>query len=502
MKTKKIFLIIVGLYILWHLFYLDKYPIIDMDDAWETEPSWTLLKTGKFAAPMFEGLLNLEKVDTYRGRLFAIAQIPFLIFGLTPYNARFVSLFFGFMVLILTYSIGKKLFNENIALWSTILVSISGLFIILTHRARRDIVLMVFMLLSLYFYLCAKERENFIFAFLSGFLASLSGDVHLNGFLIVPLWIFLLFLFWYKKGILSYLIGMFSGMIWFIITHIVISQKIFIEQMQGMVLGKHQPLIFSQINLIRIFLRELERYIKWYWSATGHRNMIELIILLTGMFFSFKFLRDNSKSQDKEISYGTKICMLTLIIFYLLLAIGAYKVQYYIIYYYPFIMFLFTTGIMELKKKNIFLSKFLLFILLCFYLLQIGYISTKYKDINYQNFINKVKVFIPEGKTVFGDKYLWFGFQGRNKFYSTFTYSYTKEIYTTQNINFINFLQEKNIEYVVLDERTLNGSEEIKSYLSNFNLIGTVEDNYFGSGGILDSSKKTYKTHIYKITQK
>jgi len=116
MKTKYFFIIFSVIYIIWNLFYLDKYPIIDLDDACMAEPAWSFVQNGHFSAPSFEGSYGLEKSDIYHGRLHMLSIAPFLkIFGLGPFQARIGSFLTGILVLLLVYLTAKRLFSKSVA---------------------------------------------------------------------------------------------------------------------------------------------------------------------------------------------------------------------------------------------------------------------------------------------------------------------------------------------------------------------------------------------------
>jgi len=491
MNIKKILIGFSIVYLIWHLYFLDKYPIIDLDDVWMTEPSWQLLKTGKFSAPMFEGIYNLEKSDIYHGRIFGFLQIPFLfLFGLGPYQARAASLFSGLLVLFLTFLLAKKLFDNQVAVLSTVLLSLSGLFILLSHRARQDMLLTLFILLTIYLFFLAREKNSNSLFFLTGLTAGLSLDVHLNG-IIIPILLSIFFiselrskkLYEMMNQFLFCFSGIFLGFFWWVYTHIFVNPDVFFNQWYGIVNNEFKAPILSGFSILHMIKKELTRYISWYWLATGHRNIIEFILLFSGIIFGIITKHENKKYPI--ITIITFLIMFTLIV--------AQKAPYYILFIYPFLIILFSLGVTTLIKDKNKAGLILPVALSFFYLSQLGYISYKYAGTNYNTFIKKVRQNISEDGKIFGDPFLWFEFPDR--FYANFSFSYYQKV-TGKNL--FSFIEEKDIKYLVLDE------DSIKKFGTDFSdlncqKIATVEDKYFGSGGMLKSDITYYKTLIFKF---
>lgn len=493
MNIKKILVISLIIYSLWHLYYLDKYPIIDLDDVWMTEPAWQLLKTGKFSAPMFEGVYGLERSDIYHGRIFGVLQIPFLyFFGLGPYQARIGSLLSGFIVLVITFLLANRLFDKKVAFVATGLLSISGIFIIMSHRARQDMLLVMFLLLSVYLFYLAMDKNSKLIFFVSGMIAGLSIDIHLNG-IVVSAILVIIFLVEFKNKkfsevlnqMLICFLGILVGVFWWIYSHVLVDKELFFLQWRGVVDGEFKAPIFKNLWILEMIKKELKRYFLWFWSMTGHRNMIELIFLVVGIILSFF-----SGYRNKNKVY------LILIVIFLIFVFGvSQKAPYYMILMYPFIMFLFAIGVVELVKRNKVLGNGILIGLLLFYTGTILAISYKYYNCDYNSYLKKVKQYVDDNSIIFGDSILWFGF-GKN-FYADFSYSYYKKV-TNNKVD--KFLKEKNVRYIIFSKEH---AEKIGLDLSNLNYkkVAVVEDKYFGGGGIVRDLKLKNSVYIYGILE-
>jgi len=486
MKTKILLAFAAVLYIAWNLFFLDKYPIIDLDDACMAEPAWSFVNTGHFSAPSFEGSYGLEKSDIYHGRLYIASISPFFkLFGVGPFQARIGSFLTGLFVLFLTYLIAKKLFSNSVALKSIILLSISGLFIICAHRARQEMLLVLFILLSFYLFLTSVEKKSILLFFFAGLIAGLSADIHLNG-VIVPIMLFVLFVHEYKlrfikeKGFWVCMAGVLTGVLWWIITHIMLDINLFNEQWNGFVMKEiGTPGASSGFNLIKLCANELKRYIFWFWSTTAHRNMVELVLLMIGL--GGVAMKRGKNENILIVSILTFVIMFTLIV--------SQKAPYYIFLFFPFLIILFVKGL-----ENVKLSKYIFAAFVLFYITLMFFVSMKYDDVNYSNYGHEVRNYVPPGRSVLADTILWFAFNDQ-KFYSELSYSY---YYKVTKKDVASYLKDKNIEYVVFGRDQIESFVDSRYFKSNYQLVTTLYDEYFGSGGMLKKDTNRYLTLVYR----
>ena len=491
MKTKYFFIIFSVIYVIWNLFYLDKYPIIDLDDACMVEPAWSFVQNGHFSAPTFEGSYGLEKSDIYHGRLHMLSIAPFLkIFGLGTFQARIGSFLTGILVLLLVYLTAKRLFSKSVALKSVILLSLSGLFIICAHRCRQEMLLVLFILLSFYLFLLSVDKKSSPLFFISGLVAGLSADIHLNG-VIVPIMLFVLFIYEYKlkafkeKGFWFCMAGIAIGIMWWIITHILVDPELFFVQWNGFVMKEFgTPGSSLGFNPVKLLANESKRYIAWFWSTTSHRNMVELVLLIIGLSgIAIK----RGKNENILIT-----CILTFLVMFTLIV--SQKAPYYIFLFFPFLIILVVKGLENIKIGNINLSKYVFSMFVLFYITLMFFISMKYDDVSYNDYGLKVKNFVPPERCVLGDSILWFTFSGQ-KFYSELSYSY---YYKVTKKDLASYLKEKNIEYIVFGKDQIESFVNSGYFKSNYQLVTTLYDEYFGSGGMLKKETNRYLTLVYR----
>src|SRR3989344_3209364 len=90
---------------------------------------------------------------------FYITDLFYNLFGKDLFGLRFASILFGALSIILVYLIGKKLFNERVALLSAFILTFSSYHVIMS-LAEMDTSMMFFVLFSIYFLIRALKEEK------------------------------------------------------------------------------------------------------------------------------------------------------------------------------------------------------------------------------------------------------------------------------------------------------------------------------------------------------
>ncbi len=118
-KGRVVFLLLAlcCLYALAVLPYLDRFPVLDPAQAGIMAPAYKLATQGIYGNDLYRGLYHAETRNYEYMPLYALAvALSFKIFGYGIWQARLVSVLCGFAILILTFLLGKKLFNAWIGL--------------------------------------------------------------------------------------------------------------------------------------------------------------------------------------------------------------------------------------------------------------------------------------------------------------------------------------------------------------------------------------------------
>src|SRR3989344_2246048 len=90
---------------------------------------------------------------------FFLTDLSYKIFGVSLFSARFLSVLFGSLSIIVLYLITKLLYDKKIALISSILLTFSP-FHISMSLAEMDVAMAFFVLLSLFFFVKSLKEKN------------------------------------------------------------------------------------------------------------------------------------------------------------------------------------------------------------------------------------------------------------------------------------------------------------------------------------------------------
>ena len=174
---------------------LARVPPLHEDESWQASTGWRIAAMA-LRLEYVRGFLNAEQ--RYYGFMPIHPLIEGLVFrfaGLGVFQIRATSVAMGLLTLLLTYSLGRRLFGPSVGLLAVaflLLVRLTRLSrsqatgILLVDMARigrYDIVVPVFGLAALYVYLICRERQALHWYAFAGLLAGLSALSHVYGIL-------------------------------------------------------------------------------------------------------------------------------------------------------------------------------------------------------------------------------------------------------------------------------------------------------------------------------
>ena len=166
----------------------------DRDETEYAQATLEMNQKGEWLIPTLEGEPFLEKPIL----LYWFTKISVLLFGANEFAFRFPSALFGVLTCLVTYGIGKVLFNSSIGFFSGLIVATSFLFIGCYRLLLTDVYLVFFTHLALLFYLFSKEKPRKQFIFLALAYLSLGIAVLAKGpIALYPIPIFI-FYEWYQ----------------------------------------------------------------------------------------------------------------------------------------------------------------------------------------------------------------------------------------------------------------------------------------------------------------
>lgn len=527
-RAKLIIYILLGVYgvvfLLMHLYSLDKAPNpVQIDEPWLSDAALQFLKNGRFGFSIFGDLFDLDK-DVGYGNIHLFAEaMTFKLFGFGLYQARLVSFLSGLLLIWFTYLLGKKLYGRKTGIMSAVLFSLSGMFVDVSHFARQEMMLALFMAASLYLYLLAKEKRSKILYFITGLLLTLSLDVHPNGIAMI-ISIGVLFLWEYKSKVFKeksfwfILAGLFLGIIYFFGVHRLVLYQWNTEFYSS---NRIASPIMSIMNLEEFYRRILvgirDFYLPYFTGGQFHHKIaISLFIL-----FAIASAIYRRREADKILL----LILGVFGIFYFL--IFANPLISYWIYLYPFFYILISVSIFSLikdyqigtlkwrtSKKRAYIGVGILMVIL---LLGAGrYAKWTYKaytsspdardSYHYYSYLDELKAYIPEDAVVLGNIVWFYGFYGQpyiSKRYFEYVAGTKNEKFRKEyGQNFAEAVEKRGIDYIIDgDMFRHSGSAVLREQYLHFlkqkcTLVAAVMSEYHYGGF---TPNELHRTEIYRV---
>ncbi len=166
MKKYVFFFLIFFIY----FFNLGKNAVFIPNEAFYADSALNMYKTHQFLIPIYNIEPRLEKPPlTY----WAIT-LAFYLFGINEFALRFFSALSGFLSSILVYSLGKKLYSEEVGFFGAISLAMALEFISNSRYASPEIIFTFLMLCSIYFLYSYLESSKMRDIFLSSLFAGLT----------------------------------------------------------------------------------------------------------------------------------------------------------------------------------------------------------------------------------------------------------------------------------------------------------------------------------------
>ncbi len=125
----------------------------DQDEAFFARSAVEMHQRHEWVVPYFNDELFAHKPPL----MFWMMRTGFFLFGVTEFAARFWSAVFGVGTALLTYRLGRRLFNANVGLWAGLAMTTAIMFDVVARAATPDSFLVFFCTLALYLF---ARREN------------------------------------------------------------------------------------------------------------------------------------------------------------------------------------------------------------------------------------------------------------------------------------------------------------------------------------------------------
>ena len=121
----------------------------DRDEPRNAGCAVEMMERGDYVVPIFNDELRHQKPVL----LYWLMITAYQVFGVSEFAARFWSAFLGVGTVLLTYGIGRRLFNPNVGLLAGTALASSLMFAVAARAATPDSLLIFFSTLGIYIYI-------------------------------------------------------------------------------------------------------------------------------------------------------------------------------------------------------------------------------------------------------------------------------------------------------------------------------------------------------------
>src|SRR5262245_12505229 len=126
---------------------LGNHSLWDVDEGVNAEAAREMLEAGNWITPSF----NFEIRTAKPALLYWVQATSFSIFGVNEFAARLPSVLAGFLTVLLTYELGRRMFGSIAGLLSGLVLASAIEFCMLAHAATPDATLLLFTVATFYF---------------------------------------------------------------------------------------------------------------------------------------------------------------------------------------------------------------------------------------------------------------------------------------------------------------------------------------------------------------
>lgn len=396
-----IFAAILGV-LLFNLYTLTTYPPLFIDESWYANVAWNWLTQGK----NYDSMHTLARQDIswpYLGNLPWL--VSFAIAGLGLTQARIVAWFFGLILVVGTFFVGRLNFGRMVGALAALFLVLSPAFMQASHYARPDVMLAAFGMFSYLLLVAGFKTEKCWLHLSAGILIGLSLDIHLNaiiyifGFLILYLYQYKLKIF-RTTGFWLFVLGGFLSLIYYVVVHILPNPGEFFDYYRYSLGSEHQmPLAsFNPMVLLRSFRAEIGRY---HFFENG------LTFALLGA--SIVYLVWRRKLAEQYLLIFTAAAFIGFVLF------AGNKHDIYAILLYPFFLLILSEGLIGLvqSSKGVSPNHAYFVALISLYLISSLVVMTRpviaSRAYDYYAVTDKVRKVVPPGSKVMGLPNWWLG---------------------------------------------------------------------------------------------
>ena len=466
-------IILLSFFILIYSFNLDKFPKVWTDEAWFINPAYALATHGILGTTMKAG--GIANYTYWQPPVFfLLLATSFKLFGFGIIQARMVSVFLGFLTVLFTYLLGKRLYNKKIGLLASLLLISNPLFFYICRQSRMDIAVACFTLIALYYILIALKDSKPVFYFVSSFFAMLALLSHPNG--LMGIIAIILIILVYKVDIKGFKLNLKLKEIIFFISGIILPLVPYLYYI-SLDFPEFKGQIGSNIgsstsNILTNIISEPTRYITLLTFLNGIEGILLKFMIVTAFILTIWGLYYILKEKGFNEKFLIIILLTHLILFTVVVNM---KLNYWYLgiilpYWMILIVLPFKNKINLLKDRSI-KSTFLKVLFVTFLIVNffgIYYILANSNDYNYLQIEEEVQKYIPEGSVVVGEPAYWIALNGKYTYYDHY------------GANVTNF-REWGVDYLLYDSYWENFNKKSKNEIAirkfikqNTTLVGII----------------------------
>ena len=431
-KQKYIILLLI-IFFIFNLLFLSSFPFIHSDEAWLSGLSRTYLETGTMNYTFFD---IYPTVHHTMKMVFILIQSAFIkTLSYSIFSVRLISLFFSTYSLYVFYKILNEYTNNTfITLLLSLLLSFNLQFILISHIARQEALLIFLFMIAYYIILKDYKYNNLILASILG----LGIGIHPNiFFLALSLGLIYIFKIIHKEKkiidlvkLITFTIGYFAI---YIFTTFTINGNFFPEyNSYGETLGVTNGII-NKIQGFYYF------YYKLFHEISGTYFLVDLkfdylLLIITFSFFIYL-------TRKKKLNLKSCYSLLFLVAINIgILILGRYN-QISVIFPIVFLYLSFAILIIKLDLNKKFIYTFLILLVIFQAYNSITFIKNTQNE-NYKSFLNEFSI-IPEDVNILGNLNLEYNFKDR-------IFDYRNLYHLKDNaLTIEEYIKNNNIEYIV-----------------------------------------------------
>jgi hypothetical protein len=259
---------------------LGQSSLVSWDEAWYAEIARNILQSGNLFSLFWNGAGYFDHPPVG----FWLIAISELIFGNSEFGVRASSALFGFLSLIVTYLLGRELFNKTVGFCSAIGLSSSFWFLFRARSGNLDIFLTFFFILTFYTAVKSTKDPRFLIPFGLSFALLILTKTGIP-LTIVPA---LIIIFWgtiFKPKQILWPIGIFLGMIGLWLTTQLLTNMSFFQRylMIGAPGVQADTSYLDNFKLAKTYLHD--GIGKWFWP--GVLGTVFSLITLNKKYYIF-----------------------------------------------------------------------------------------------------------------------------------------------------------------------------------------------------------------------